>query len=222
MNNCNHIEDWTRISKLGFVNTDDEELIKRYQVQIWATLLLSSIILPYFTTGTTYFTGWLSWNRTTSWTLSLWRTGCSKMNATICCGSTCRTASRSVLTWRSPQRLMSKFIHRAICNKFNRHSCAGWNCYRPRFAHRYTGILTDPNKSLADIHRDTLLDILSDARVAAPMLQTGLYLAKVNPKCYMYVFGHNSEAGEYGRVSADCICSMAGISCRFLATFIMI
>lgn len=37
------------------------------------------------------------------------------------------------------------------------------------------------------------------------MLQTGLYLAKVNPKCYMYVFGHNSEAGEYGRVSADCI-----------------
>lgn len=69
------------------------------------------------------------------------------------------------------------------------------------FTHRYTGILTDPNKSLADIHRDTLLDILSDARVAAPMVQTGLYLAKVNPKCYMYVFGHNSEAGEYGRVS---------------------
>ena len=30
----------------------------------------------------------------------------------------------------------------------------------------------------------------------------GLYLSKVNPKCYMYVFGHNSEAGEYGRVSA--------------------
>ncbi|EAT45587.1 AAEL003129-PA [Aedes aegypti] len=69
----------------------------------------------------------------------------------------------------------------------------------------YTGILTDPNKSLADIHRDTLLDILSDARVAAPMLQTGLYLAKVNPKCYMYVFGHNSEAGEYGRLSQSVV-----------------
>uniref|UniRef100_A0A1Q3G4H5 Putative esterase and lipase n=1 Tax=Culex tarsalis TaxID=7177 RepID=A0A1Q3G4H5_CULTA len=69
----------------------------------------------------------------------------------------------------------------------------------------YTGILTDPNKSLADIHRDTLLDILSDARVAAPMLQTGLYLAKVNPKCYMYVFAHNSEAGEYGRLSQSVV-----------------
>ncbi|XP_058821517.1 neuroligin-1 [Topomyia yanbarensis] len=69
----------------------------------------------------------------------------------------------------------------------------------------YTGILTDPNKSLADIHRDTLLDILSDARVAAPMMQTGLYLAKVNPKCYMYVFAHNSEAGEYGRLSQSVV-----------------
>ncbi|XP_055539107.1 uncharacterized protein LOC129726440 [Wyeomyia smithii] len=69
----------------------------------------------------------------------------------------------------------------------------------------YTGILTDPNKSLADIHRDTLLDILSDARVAAPMVQTGLYLSKVNPKCYMYVFGHNSEAGEYGRLSQSVV-----------------
>ncbi|XP_055641383.1 uncharacterized protein LOC129778493 [Toxorhynchites rutilus septentrionalis] len=69
----------------------------------------------------------------------------------------------------------------------------------------YTGILTDPNKSLADIHRDTLLDILSDARVVAPMVQTGLYLAKVNPKCYMYVFAHNSEAGEYGRLSQSVV-----------------
>lgn len=110
---------------------------------------------------------------------------------------------------------MSTFVHRVpICNKFN-HSPHLPECYLYRlllvitfYFHpscsvfcRYTGILTDPNKSLADIHRDTLLDILSDARVAAPMLQTGLYLAKVNPKCYMYVFAHNSEAGEYGRVS---------------------
>ncbi|XP_052902929.1 uncharacterized protein LOC128310346 [Anopheles moucheti] len=69
----------------------------------------------------------------------------------------------------------------------------------------YTEIYTDPNKALADEHRDNLLEILSDARVAAPMVQTGLYLSKVNPKCYMYVFGHNSEAGEYGRLSQSVV-----------------
>uniref|UniRef100_A0A182NLG0 Carboxylesterase type B domain-containing protein n=1 Tax=Anopheles dirus TaxID=7168 RepID=A0A182NLG0_9DIPT len=69
----------------------------------------------------------------------------------------------------------------------------------------YTDIYMDPNKALADEHRDNLLEILSDARVAAPMVQTGLYLSKVNPKCYMYVFGHNSEAGEYGRLSQSVV-----------------
>lgn len=65
----------------------------------------------------------------------------------------------------------------------------------------YTDIYIDPSKAVASDHRDKLLEILSDARVAAPLVQTGLYLAKVNPKCYMYVFSHNSEAGEYARVS---------------------
>lgn len=59
----------------------------------------------------------------------------------------------------------------------------------------------DPTKAIAEEHRDTLLEILSDARVTAPLVQTGLYLSKVNPRCYMYVFSHNTEAGEYGRVS---------------------
>lgn len=57
------------------------------------------------------------------------------------------------------------------------------------------------NKAAAEEHRDTLLEILSDARVTAPLVQTGLFLSKVNPKCFMYVFSHNSEAGEYARVS---------------------
>lgn len=46
-----------------------------------------------------------------------------------------------------------------------------------------------------------MLEILSDARVTAPLVQTGSYLSKVNPRCYMYVFSHNTEAGEYARVS---------------------
>jgi len=37
--------------------------------------------------------------------------------------------------------------------------------------------------------------------VAAPVVQTGIYHAKVNPRSYMYVFAHNSEAGEYAHVS---------------------
>jgi hypothetical protein len=60
--------------------------------------------------------------------------------------------------------------------------------------------LRDPNKSITDHHRDTLLDIFSDARVAAPVIQTGLYLSKANPKCFLYVFGHNSDEGDYGSV----------------------
>jgi neuroligin len=67
----------------------------------------------------------------------------------------------------------------------------------------YTDIYGYDNTLMADVHRDVLLEILSDARVASPMVQTGNYLSKVNPKCYMYVFAHNSEAGEYVHVSTD-------------------
>lgn len=65
----------------------------------------------------------------------------------------------------------------------------------------YTDKYKDQSLSEADEHRDILLEILSDARVAAPLVQTGLYMSKVNPKSYMYVFAYNSEAGEYGNVS---------------------
>ncbi|KAL7035906.1 hypothetical protein ACKWTF_008620 [Chironomus riparius] len=50
-------------------------------------------------------------------------------------------------------------------------------------------------------HRDMLLEILSDARVTAPLIQTGIYLSRRNPKCYMYVFAHNAEAGEHATIS---------------------
>lgn len=32
-------------------------------------------------------------------------------------------------------------------------------------------------------------------------VQTGIYLSRRNPKCYMYVFAHNAEAGEYATIS---------------------
>ena len=71
-------------------------------------------------------------------------------------------------------------------------------------------------------HRDFLLEILSDARVTAPMsesqkschivcgnsflfhlfsVQTGIYLSRANDNCFMYVFAHNTEAGEHGTIS---------------------
>ncbi|KAG5679905.1 hypothetical protein PVAND_009441 [Polypedilum vanderplanki] len=50
-------------------------------------------------------------------------------------------------------------------------------------------------------HRDMLLEMLSDARVAAPLIHTGIYLSRRNPKCYMYVFAHNAEAGEHATIS---------------------
>lgn len=61
--------------------------------------------------------------------------------------------------------------------------------------------LKDPSKSVADENRDMLLEILSDARVAAPVIQTGNFLSKDIPKCFMYVFAHNSDDGDYGSVS---------------------
>lgn len=65
----------------------------------------------------------------------------------------------------------------------------------------YTDSYTDPKKAKAEEHRETLLEILSDARVVSPLIQAGVYHAKVNPRTYMYVFGHNSEAGDYSQVS---------------------
>lgn len=50
-------------------------------------------------------------------------------------------------------------------------------------------------------HRDTVLDILSDAQVAAPIVQTANFHSKANPSSYFYVFSHNSMSGEYAAVS---------------------
>lgn len=56
-------------------------------------------------------------------------------------------------------------------------------------------------RSAAGTHRDTILDILSDAQIVAPLVQTANFHSKANPNSYFYVFGHNSLAGEYAAVS---------------------
>lgn len=59
----------------------------------------------------------------------------------------------------------------------------------------------DSSLSVAKTHRDILLDILSDARAAAPMVQTADFHSRANPKSYFYVFSHKSEHGDYAAVS---------------------
>lgn len=59
----------------------------------------------------------------------------------------------------------------------------------------------DSSYSVAETHRDILLDILSDARAAAPMVQTANFHSSANPKSYFYVFAHKSVYGDYAGVS---------------------
>lgn len=61
----------------------------------------------------------------------------------------------------------------------------------------------NPIKATNLEHRDVVLDILSDARVVGPLLQTGMFHADVNRRNYMYVFGHNSATGPYANVSTS-------------------
>jgi len=56
--------------------------------------------------------------------------------------------------------------------------------------------------SVAETHRNILLDILSDARAAAPMVQTANFHSSANPKSYFYVFSHKSDYGDYAGVSS--------------------
>ena len=57
------------------------------------------------------------------------------------------------------------------------------------------------SQSIAENNRDTLLDILSDARVVAPMVQTANFHSSANPKSYFYVFSHRNMYGDFATVS---------------------
>ncbi|KRK03094.1 uncharacterized protein Dyak_GE24935, isoform C [Drosophila yakuba] len=62
---------------------------------------------------------------------------------------------------------------------------------------KYQDMYNNPIKATNLEHRDVVLDILSDARVVGPLLQTGMFHADVNRRNYMYVFGHNSATGPF-------------------------
>ncbi|XP_030374225.1 uncharacterized protein LOC115623821 [Scaptodrosophila lebanonensis] len=65
---------------------------------------------------------------------------------------------------------------------------------------KYQDMYNNPINATNLEHRDVVLDILSDARVVGPLLQTGLFHADVNRRNYMYVFGHNSATGPYANL----------------------
>lgn len=77
----------------------------------------------------------------------------------------------------------------------------------------YNDMYDDAAHPKAEEHRDVVLDILSDARVAAPLLQTGIYQSKVNPSSYMYLFSHISKAGQFTNVSEMETNPMRGCVC---------
>ncbi|XP_067014007.2 uncharacterized protein [Anabrus simplex] len=52
-------------------------------------------------------------------------------------------------------------------------------------------------------HRNMVLDILTDARVASPIIQTANYHCIANPKSYLYVFTHRSQFGYYSETTLD-------------------
>ncbi|KAL3281970.1 hypothetical protein HHI36_005173 [Cryptolaemus montrouzieri] len=49
----------------------------------------------------------------------------------------------------------------------------------------------------AGVVRDSLLDILSDARTVAPILKMGLFHSMVNRHSYFYVFTHKTESKDH-------------------------
>ncbi|XP_034117105.2 uncharacterized protein LOC117576449 isoform X1 [Drosophila albomicans] len=65
---------------------------------------------------------------------------------------------------------------------------------------KYQDMYNNPIKATNLEHRDVVLDILSDARVVGPLLQTGVFHADVHRRNYMYVFGHNSATGPYANL----------------------
>lgn len=96
--------------------------------------------------------------------------------------------------------------------------------FRPNIAmelalREYSNIYTNTKKPQPGEHRDVVLEILSDARVAAPLLQTGIYHSRVNPSTYMYLFSHISKAGDYPNVSFLSLCMNIFIFCTLCRNF---
>lgn len=56
---------------------------------------------------------------------------------------------------------------------------------------------TDLSQTSSLQNRDTVLEILSDARVAAPVAQMADYHSIANPRSYFYVFGHSTLSKQY-------------------------
>lgn len=74
----------------------------------------------------------------------------------------------------------------------------------------YTG--HEPDK--ASLARDALLDIFSDSKTVAPMVQMAKYHAALDQQSYFYVFSHRTHSKEYLVSISFCIHNY--MICRFL------
>lgn len=75
--------------------------------------------------------------------------------------------------------------------------------YDAGFGAKHSSGMAASDATLAEQHRDILLEILGDARSVAPMVQTADYHSAVNPKSYFYVFSHRTKFGDYPGTSGS-------------------
>lgn len=61
----------------------------------------------------------------------------------------------------------------------------------------YQAKSAEDNSDKTKLTKDKLLDMLSDARTVAPIVQMGRLHSVVNPQSYFYVFGHITSSLEY-------------------------
>ncbi|XP_075235972.1 uncharacterized protein LOC142333050 isoform X2 [Lycorma delicatula] len=61
---------------------------------------------------------------------------------------------------------------------------------------QYTNLRSNEYSSAVE-NRNIILNVLSDARVAAPLVKTANFHSQANPKSYFYLFRHRSKVNEY-------------------------
>ncbi|XP_039296334.1 LOW QUALITY PROTEIN: uncharacterized protein LOC111043338 [Nilaparvata lugens] len=67
---------------------------------------------------------------------------------------------------------------------------------------QYTNLRMVGSNSVAEENRNIVLNVLSDARVAAPLVQTANYHSQANRNSYFYVFRHKTRSNDFRPVKS--------------------
>ena len=85
------------------------------------------------------------------------------------------------------------------------------------FFHSLLTVIKDWKNPVRDTeeYRDSILEILSDARVVAPVIQMADLHSAIRQRSYFYVFAHQTTNGDYPQVTYVCAC----ISRQYFAAY---